>query len=584
MRGSLRILVCALVLLAAGITEHAQQAPERKHDPFPGWNGRVDETVFDFTRYWPLEQCDEAATLLAKRFPELVSLREIGRSLGGRPLYCLTLNNDKTGPHTAKPAMYIDSNIHGNETQGTEIIFLTIHFLLKNYGHEPWVTRLIDTRAFYFVPVVNPDARFLWFGTPNNPHRLRHNLRPFDDDRDGRIDEDGPEDLNGDGRITQMRKRDPNGDWVLAQDKRVLVRKRPGQQGEYRLWQTEGIDNDGDGLINEDDIGGVDLNRNFPSEWRPRHVQYGAGDYPCSEPEVRACVDFILAHSNIAGMQFYHNAARMILRPPGSSSDAGVTPREDVATYDRLGRRGERIIPGYRYLQTHDGLYRAYGTQIDFGYLGLGRFVFTNELWGRTGHEIDGNPGISPEDIHDWYEEFGGGRAWIDWKPFNHPQLGEIEIGGWDQFATRMPPSQLFLEEGWRNALFTLRHAESFAELALENLRVENLGGELYRLRFAVRNNGAFPTDSVKAVERQFDEPVRVSIAGGEIVSSALCDEMFARPQLQRGKPAPLRIARIRSEDAQHCELVVRAKPGVSLRLTATHPRSENAGADVKLP
>src|SRR5690606_21912251 len=171
-----------------------------------------------------------------------------------------------------------------------------------------------------------------------------------------------------------------------------------------------------------------------------------------------------------------------------------------------LGERGERIIPGYRYLQTHDGLYQAFGTQIDFGYLGLGRFVFTNELWGRTGHEVDGTPGLGEEDIRDWHDEFGSGRSYIDWKPFNHPQLGEIEIGGWDQFATRMPPAELFIEEGFRNALFTLKHAESFAELEFVSASATSVGNGLYRLRIALKNRGVMPTDSAMAVQRKEDK------------------------------------------------------------------------------
>ncbi len=584
MRALLRSVACLIVLAVVGTPGQPQQAPERKTDPFPGWNQRVDDTKLDFTHYWPLEEVNATAEMLCTRFPELLSMREIGRSYLDRPLYCITLTNAKTGGDTDKPAMYIDSNIHGNETQGTEIIFVTIWYMLRSYGHEDWVTRLIDTRSFYFVPVVNPDSRHLWFATANNPHRLRGNLRPFDNDRDGRLDEDPPNDLNGDGRITQMRKRDPYGDWVLDRDKRIMVRRKPGQPGEYRVWRTEGIDDDGDGRFNEDDLGGVDLNRNFPTEWRPRHEQGGAGDYPCSEPEVRAVVDFLLAHPNIAGMQFYHNTGRMILRPPGSSPDAGVVSAEDRQVFDQLGRRGERIIPGYRYFQTHDDLYRAMGTQIDFGYLGLGRFVFTNELWGSTGHEVDGLPGTSAEDIRDWHDEFGSGRSYIDWKPFNHPQLGEIEIGGWDQFATRMPPAELFIEEGFRNALFTLRHAESFAELAIADVKTTSLGGGLVRVRFSVRNLGAFPTDSVKAVERSEDNPVELRVEGGQLVSCALCDESFVNAALQRGKVNFGRIPRIRSQDAQHVEAIIRAAPAAVVTLRASHPRAVDSALSVTLP
>ncbi len=132
MRALLRIIACIAVLCALNVPGVPQQAPERKADPFPGWNQRVDETKLDFTHYWPLEEVNATAETLCKRFPELLSMREIGRSYLDRPIYCITFNNTKTGADTDKPAMYIDSNIHGNETQGTEIIFVTIWYLLRN--------------------------------------------------------------------------------------------------------------------------------------------------------------------------------------------------------------------------------------------------------------------------------------------------------------------------------------------------------------------------------------------------------------------------------------------------------------------
>lgn len=585
-RTLLGMAVCVplLALLVGSLAApQAQQAPERKAEPFAGWFKRIDETHLDFTHYYSLEECEQTIDLFATRFPELVSVQTVGQSYQGRPLRVLTVCNSKTGAAETKPAMYIDSNIHGNEIQGTEIIFLTIWHLLKNYPHEPYIQKLVDTRTFYFWPVVNVDSRYKWFKEPNTPHSLRHNHKPFDDDRDGKSDEDNSNDLDGDGRITMMRKRDPNGDWVLAQDKRVMLPKRPGQPGEYRVWFTEGIDDDGDGQINEDGPGGVDLNRNFPAQWLPRYRQYGAGDYPTSEPEIRACVDFLLAHKNIAGMQFYHNAAHMILRPPGSSPDAGVAPREDIAVYDRLGKQGEKFLPNYKYTQTFEGLYPAYGTQIDFGYLGLGRFTFTNELWGGVNHDLNDDGKTDAEETLDWHDTFGHERSWIDFKPFKHPTLGEIEIGGWDQFATRIPPADLFMEEGYRNALFTLFHASCFAELAFDAPLAEDLGGGLYRVRFALRNQGVMPTDSAKAVERREDESVQVS-ASLPLLSCGLGDENYTRVALQKGRNDVLRAGRIAGVGVAYCEMLVRGKKGDKLALSATHPRAVKANAEMVLP
>ena len=65
-------------------------------------------------------------------------------------------------------------------------------------------TQLLNDYSFYIAPTVNPDSRHRFFHEPNTPHSPRQNIRPFDNDRDGYFDEDGPEDLNGDGERTFM--------------------------------------------------------------------------------------------------------------------------------------------------------------------------------------------------------------------------------------------------------------------------------------------------------------------------------------------------------------------------------------------
>lgn len=576
-------LTFALLLIDAASTPtnlYAQNAAKSGDDPFPRWHQRIADTHLDFTHYFDLQECYDTTRMFAERFPELCTYDVIGHSYEGRELLALTLTDSRTGRHDTKPAIYIDSNIHGTEIQGTEIIFLTIWNLLKKFEREPYFTHLAKTRTFYFVPVVNPDARHHWFAEAGNPGNVRHNFKPIDNDRDGQADEDPYNDLDGDGRILMMRKQDPDGDWVLGRDKRIMERRRPGEPGEYTMLGSEGIDDDGDGSINEDPPGGVDMNRNFPTAWLPEHGQRGAGHYPTSESEVRACVDFILARPNIAAFQFYHNTGRMILSSPGSSSDAGVISGGDRRVYDILGKRGQEYLPGYRYMQTHDELYAAMGTQIDFGFLGLGRFSFTNELWGETGVDLDGDGKFSREEIQRWYDNFGKGRGFIDWKPFTHPHFGEIELGGWDQFATRMSPSDMFMDEGYRNALFTLYQAEAIPELRFSNFNSEKLDvfdpeNNLHRITFTLHNDSVMPTDSDKARERGTDNPVLVQVGGAQIVScaSGSSRELMV---LQSGRHDALRIRSIGGESQVYCELVVRVGDG-SLRLTASHPRCVDA-------
>ena len=217
--------------------------------------------------------------------------------------------------------MYVDGNIHGNEVQGAEAALYLIWYLTENRDRVEFLRRLTDEKVFYIVPTINPDGRAYWFDAPNTAHSSRSGKSPLDDDRDGQVDEDGFDDLNGDGQISQMRRKDPNGQFTISpEDHRLLVSIKPGEevQGDrYELLGLEGLDNDGDGRINEDPPGGYDLNRNWPADWQPESVQPGAGDYPLCWPETRAVAQFLRDHPNVAGVQAFHNAAGMILRGPG---------------------------------------------------------------------------------------------------------------------------------------------------------------------------------------------------------------------------------------------------------------------------
>jgi hypothetical protein len=104
------------------------------------------------------------------------------------------------------------------------------------------------------------------------------------------------------------------------------------------------------------------------------------------------------------------------------------------------------------------------------------------------------------------------------------------------------------------------------------------------RLRVALKNRGVMPTDSAMAVQRNEDTPVRVTVEGGALVSAALADETFTNVRLQKGRHAELRIPRIRSEEIEYAEVIVRAKAGVELKLTASHPRAVKAAISVKVP
>ena len=209
-----------------------------------------------------------------------------------------TINNPATGPHDEKPAMWVDANVHGNEVQGSEATLYLAWYLLENYGSNERITELVDRTSFYLQPMVNPDGRSNWFKQPHTASSSRTGYQPIDNDRDGKLDEDGPDDLNGDGHITMMRKHVPGeGTHRLNPDDPRLMERVPinekGIRGDWIMLGYEGIDNDGDGRVNEDGEGGYDMNRAWPALWRPDHIQRGAGPYPLCWPEARCIADFI---------------------------------------------------------------------------------------------------------------------------------------------------------------------------------------------------------------------------------------------------------------------------------------------------
>ncbi len=491
------------------------------------------EIKLSFDHFYNHAELTQALQALAKAYPEFMTLKSIGKSYMGKEIWGVILNNSKTGPAEHKPGYYIDGNIHGNEIQGTEVALYAIWWLLSNYGRNELATRLLDERVFYLVPTVNPDSRDVYINQVSDPDSPRSGLKPYDDDRDGLADEDGPEDLDGDGSITMMRKKVPLGTGthrLHPDDPRILIRIKPGEKGDYLLLGEEGIDNDGDGLINEDGPGGYDLNRNFGFNWQPEYVQRGAGDYPFCFPETAALRDFILAHPNIAGAQSFHNYGGMILRGPGARNMGEYLPA-DRQVYDYVGKNGEKILPGYRYIVVYKDMYTVYGGTIDFIYNVLGAFTFSNEL---DQDPLEAQRTRQPReeespDIRAMLGQIGRleemeyhdlvllGEHFSPWKAYRHPLFGEIEIGGVKKFGRRVPPTFRLAETCHRNAAFCFYHADQLPRLEIARTEIKKISGHLYQLDLSVANSRVTPSISAVAIQNKLHRPDEVRLEGKKV-------------------------------------------------------------------
>ncbi|MDH5198538.1 MAG: M14 family metallopeptidase [Gemmatimonadota bacterium] len=524
MRNATMRLAAIWLLMCAALTVPGLAAQEpRGSDP-------EHKLPLTWDRWLSHQEIGERLKLMERTWPDFLKLQSVGKSYDGRDMWVMTINNPRTGNELDKAAMFIEANVHGNEIQGAEVTLYTIWYLMENYGRIADITKLVDERVFYIVPSVNPDGRDFFLHEAGSSARSGH--VPVDDDGDGVADEDGPDDLNGNGVIEQIRKYVPGeGDYRISHDDpRIMERVPPGEVGDWVMLGSEGEDNDGDGRVNEDPPGGYDPNRNYGADWQPDYIQGGSMHYPFELPEARALNDFMMARPNIAGMQSFHNSGGMILRGPGAAW-YGDYPPSDIRVYDELGENGERILPYYDYLVIWRGLYTVHGGSIDWTNDGLGIVSFSNELWNGGQYfnspllqkqQEDPNSPIAGQKSRYFFNDFlEFGDQFVEWAPFEHPQYGTVELGGWKKLFGRVNPRFLGMELFHRNMAFTLYHADQMPLLTMGEPTVERMGGNTYRVRVDIRNDRLIPTITERGRRNNVVRPDLLTVDGNvEIIAA----------------------------------------------------------------
>jgi hypothetical protein len=341
----------------------------------------------------------------------------------------------------------------------------------------------------------------------------RSTVRPDDSDNDGLLDEDAPDDINGDGVILTMRWKDEKKGTMIPdpRDPSGRIMKRvPAGQGLYAS-ASEGIDNDGDGRVNEDGIGGLDLHRNYPENWRPESEetgrgfsQGGAGEYPLSETETRAVVTFLLSHPNVYVVNSMDTTEPMHLRPPSTSaSDERMYP-EDLAWYkifDEIGKKTTGYPKAGDVYNDYGGGNPFFGHGPDFGYWQFGAIWYGDEIWnGARNKDYDGDGTIDQIDMLRWDDEENDSLGFFKWKPAKHPVYGDVEIGGFDpKFFSQNPPSKHLEKWAKNEALFNLEMVKYLPELAWENIEVKKVKSYKvdsadWQVKVSFKNTGKLPT------------------------------------------------------------------------------------------
>jgi hypothetical protein len=338
---------------------------------------------------------------------------------------------------------------------------------------------------------------------------------------------------------------------------------------------------------------GLDMNRNFPAEWKQDHVQPGAGPYPTSEPEVHAVVEFIARHNNITGAISYHTYSGVLLRTYSFKADDKMPP-EDLWTYQKIGDKGTDLT-GYPNVSVfHDFKYHPnqviYGGFDDWVFDHRGAFAWTVELWSPQRQA-----GIEKYKFIEWYREHPieddfkmlkwsdevlDGKGYIDWYEYDHPQLGKVELGGWNiLYAWRNPPPQFLEKEIAPFADWMVWHLLISPRLESFETKVTPLGDNIYQIRMVVHNTGWLPSyisktalnaKVVRGVIAEIDLP-----EGATLQSGKLREELS---QLEGRAYTPVSLAGFRSanetKDRVKVEWVVKAPKGTKITLTARHDRA----------
>ncbi len=521
------VLLATLVTLPAYAQSKLQTSPG-------GYHGELDFPI-SWKQYYSYAEWTKIMHDMQAQYPHLADIESIGKSRMGRDQYLLTITAKSTGAHSDKPAMWVDGAIHGNEVNGITCSLYLVWYLLTRYDYDKYVYDLVNSSTFYVLPGLHVDGNESFVSYPNTPHNPREPYRPEDNDNDGLYDEDRTEDVDGDGELSTMYVEDPRGDYKLSSDGRLFVEVADVNEKvlRFRRIGAEGYDNDGDGLINEDDIGGPDSNRNYPYGWN-----LPAGNpYPMSEMCTRNTYEFRLAHPNIVASFHFHNTGRLIMfQVPDPVTNPNQTAEERLQAQETRSRqleearktnkyaylpdrkvapeyqhdldvqteivgRGLRILKNYRPVPSRPP---GSGGAPTASYKLLGTYAYLIELWGAATFYADENEDgtISDEEYLKWIDIELAGEGWIVPHKVDHPDVGEVWIGGTPKkHLRRTPPSRYIETETLKNAQFVMYCASQFPKVEIDEISVKPATHDLFFVEVVVKNERVYPTSSDRSVK-----------------------------------------------------------------------------------
>lgn len=416
--------------------------------PGAGYSSAAD--VSDILREW------------AEQDPTRVRSFDLARTREGRSVRCIEIrpagwteepSGARAGEGSARSrvrTVALIGGLDGRSLGGAQAVLRSAHVLLTG------LDRMRDDVAVVAIPWASPDALTRALAGVDSSGR---NSAAVDDDLDGRVGEDPPDDLDGDGEILEMLIEDASGAWCLAEDGRSL--RSAGALDAPRYSRTrEGADDDGDGLFNEDGPTGVLLDAQFPVGWASPGSDGSRGARPLVEPVAKALADWLVERRPEVTIVFGGAHGGIVFPSASLQTDRG---RAIAASLERsfqrvTGRSGKPTPPAsegadpvvrgpvtWALVPEHSA---PRGRAIDWFATVFGRTAFELAVWGPDVVGIDGRPVLRQVARHrhenrpwfEWVDDVRGGAGFIDWHPVDLGRGRSGLVGGWRPGTRFAPP------------------------------------------------------------------------------------------------------------------------------------------------
>lgn len=453
---------------------------------------------------------------IAKNYAQFASLRSLGKTAGGHDIWLLTIGTGKT---ETKPAIAVIGGVDGNHLLGMELAIGFAENLLKGSASDS-VQKLLSRTTFYVFPNMSPDAMDQYFAKIK--YERTGNGTATDDDRDGKINEDGVDDLDGNGKITMMRVESPVGDYRLhPDDARILIKADPskGEKGRYLLLQ-EGIDNDRDKQLNEDGEGGIAINKNLT--YKHNTFAAGAGDFPASEKETRAMLDFLFDAFNVYAVVSFgsnNNLSTPVAYNPATARERIVSGYQEADA--KVNSMVSELYNKVTGLKDAPKTTPAGGDVLSWGYFHYTRYSFSTPGWWVPKAKPDTAKKEKAFSVDDaganylrWAQQQGITNTFTEWKTVQHPDYPaqKVEVGGIDPFVLQNPPYRMVPDLVKKHTDFLVKLAAQQPTIETANLKTEKLGNGLTRVSVDVMNTGGLSTHSKLGERSYFLKKMKIAL------------------------------------------------------------------------